>query len=110
MHPTKNVHYKHCLFTVPHETERRLTIRKRRSGEREILTSSPFRINVEGKRDTKIDKADRQIRTKETGGKDFLNKSQKTKNHNASKRRQKSSAEVDSEVNRRKETGYVICD
>jgi hypothetical protein len=91
------------ISPVPHEAERRLTIRKRRSDGREILTSSPFKIKLEGKREAKTDKADQQ-RRKETCGKNFLNKSQKTKSHNASKRRLKSSAPVDSKVNRHKET------
>jgi hypothetical protein len=57
------------ISPVTHEIERRLTIRKRRSGGREILTSSPFRIKLEGKREAEIEKADQQRKRKETRGK-----------------------------------------
>jgi hypothetical protein len=50
-----------------------------------IPTSSPFKIKLEEKIQAKIDKADRQRKMKETRGKNCLNKSQKTKSHNASK-------------------------
>jgi hypothetical protein len=98
------------ISPIPHATERRITIRKRRSGGREILASSPFKIKLEEKREAKIDKADQQRRRKETRGRNFLNKSQKTKNHNARKRRLKSSAQVNSKVNRSKEAECTICD
>jgi hypothetical protein len=93
---------KNKIYSVPHENERRLTTRKRCSGGCEILTSSLFKIKLEEKRQTKIDKADQQRKRKETRGENFLDKSQKTRSHNASKRRLKSSAHVDSKVNRPK--------
>jgi hypothetical protein len=57
------------ISPVPHEIERRLTIRKRCSVGCEILTSSPFRIKLEEKREAKIEKADQQRKRKETRGK-----------------------------------------
>jgi hypothetical protein len=95
---------------APHETERRLTIRKHHSDGPKILTSSPFKIKLEEKRQAKIDKAEQHRKRKETCGKNFLNKAQKTKNHNASKRQLKSTAQLDSKVNRPKETECIICD
>jgi hypothetical protein len=109
--------YKKTLITsdvkispLSDEAERRLTKRKCSDGS-EILTSSLFRVELEEKRQAKIDKAGQQRKRKETRGKNFLKKkSQKTRSHNASKRRLQFSAEADSEVDRPKETECVICD
>jgi hypothetical protein len=84
------------ISPVPHEPEHRLTIRKHRSDGRKILTSSPFKVKLEEKRQAKIDKADQQRKRKETRGRNILNKALKTKYHSASKRQLKSSAQVDS--------------
>jgi hypothetical protein len=70
---------------VPHEAERRLTIRKCRSEGREILTSSPFKIKLEETRQAEVNKADQHRKKKETRGKNCLNKSHETKIHSASK-------------------------
>jgi hypothetical protein len=96
------------LSPGPHEAERRLTIRKRRSEGREILPSCPFKIKLEEKRQAKVNKADHQRKRKGTRGKNCLNKSQETKSHTASKRRLQSSAQVDSKVDRPKETECII--
>ena len=74
------------IFPVPHEAERKLTIRKKRRSEaREILTSSPFKIKLEETRQVKVNKADQQRKRKETSGKNCLNKKHETKSHSASK-------------------------
>jgi hypothetical protein len=67
------------ISPVPHEAECRLTVRKCCSDRSEILTSSPFKIKLGKKRQRKVDKADQQRKRKETRGKNFSNKSQKTK-------------------------------
>jgi hypothetical protein len=46
------------ISSFPHETERRLAIRKRSSDGSETLTSSPFKIKLQEKRQGKIGKAD----------------------------------------------------
>jgi hypothetical protein len=72
------------ISPTPHEAERRLRIRKRYSDGSEILTSSPFKIKL--KKKAELDKADGQRKTKETRGKNYLNKLQKAKSHKSSKR------------------------
>jgi hypothetical protein len=94
---------------VPHKAERKIAIRKRRNDGIETLTSSPFVISLEEIRQANIEKADQQRKRKETRGKNFLNKPQKTKSHNTSKRRLQTRAEVGSEVDRPKEIECIIC-